>query len=102
MEEKPGVTPILETMILSLSEATTFRISSSTRFTYSLVTSRRVPGGAFTLITNCPGSVRGKNETPSAGYSERDTSETPTRLATVATGLKSDFDNVRSYRNTKA
>ena len=35
--------------------------------TYSSVSSMRVPVGALRLITNCPGSVRGKNETPSNG-----------------------------------
>ena len=49
----------------------TSRMSSSTLPMYSLVTSRRVPVGALTLITNWPGSVRGKKATPRNGNSAR-------------------------------
>ena len=37
----------------------------------ALVISSREPVGAFTLMTNCPGSVRGKKATPSNGDNAR-------------------------------
>ena len=59
--------PMLETIICKSSLPMTSRMSSSTRATYWLVISRREPVGALTLITNWPGSVRGKKATPSSG-----------------------------------
>ena len=60
MEENPGVVPMLDTRILSSLRGTTSRTICSTFATSWLVISSRVPAGAFRLITNWLGSVRGK------------------------------------------
>ena len=67
MAERSGVIPMFDTIMFMSSGETTLRISSSILATYSSVTSMRVPGGTFTLTTNCPGSVRGKNAFPTNG-----------------------------------
>ena len=55
MAEKSGVAPMLETIMPRSSGATTWRTSASTLATSFSVTERRVPVGAFRLITNWPG-----------------------------------------------
>ena len=67
MEEKPGVMPMFETMILSSSLGTSLRTMSSTWAMSWSLSSRRVPEGALTLMTNWLGSVRGKNALPMNG-----------------------------------
>ena len=47
----------------------------------------RVPLGALTLMTNWPGSVRGKKATPRKGDSARLSTNTPMMMPTVILGL---------------
>ena len=44
------------------------------------VTASRVPLGAFRLITNCPASVREKNESPNRGNKPRLSTKIPPKL----------------------
>ena len=71
MDEKPGSTPMLETIIPSSFSGTIFRISASSFLISFSVSSRRVPDGAFTRITNWPASVMGKKARPSRRSDEQ-------------------------------
>ena len=56
---------MFETIIASSFGGTTRAyLLFDVRLTSCSVNSSRVPEGAFRLITNCPGSVRGKYATP--------------------------------------
>ena len=56
---------------------------ASTFATYPRYSPDRVPVGALRLMTNCPGSVRGKKETPSKGDKARLSEEQDRRPNTV-------------------
>ena len=64
MAEKPGVVPMFETIICRSCGETVLRINLLHLATFSLVSSMRVPEGAFMLMVNMPASVRGKNARP--------------------------------------
>jgi hypothetical protein len=85
-DDKSGNTPMFETIVPSSFAGTTCRTIPSTRLMYSLVSSIRVPVGAFTLITNWPASVRGKNETPIKGTNRKLRANAPIIAATVNRG----------------
>ena len=60
MEEKPGVMPMFETMIFKSFLRHDLADDVLDLATNLSVSSMRVPDGALTLMTNWPGSVRGK------------------------------------------
>ena len=77
---------MLDTMIFKSRCGTSARTRSSTCPTSFSVNSSRVPEGAFKLMTNWLGSVRGKYYLPSIGYRARLKRKSPVMPMTVATG----------------
>ena len=77
---------MFETIMSRSRGATTSRMSASTCLMYWLVNSRRVPVGALRLITNWPGSVRGKKPSPMNGNSAKLNRQIPRIPTTVPKG----------------
>src|SRR5258708_28193601 len=67
MDENPGVTPILDTILSRSLSGMIWRINASTLATSLSVTEIREPEGALILMTNMPASVRGKKDKPRRG-----------------------------------
>ncbi len=86
MEEKPGVVPMFDTSVWISCAGISARTACSTCPTSRSVSSRRVPLAALRLMTNWPGSVRGKYALPMSGYAPNDRRNTPLMPHTVATG----------------
>src|SRR6185312_1624290 len=69
----------------------------STFATSFSVIERRVPDGAFRLITNCAASVRGKKESPSNGKIARLAAHAPPIISSMEPGRRSTTPTHLSY-----
>ena len=87
MAEKPGSTPMFETIMPRSCSGTTSRTRASSFAMSFSVSSRRVPEGLFTRMTNWPASVeRKEGETEQGSDQQAGGEDAGEHVRAVATG----------------